>query len=164
MAGDPKSGEALEALYLRYRNLMYSIAYKLLGNSQDAEDAVQQAFVSIVENFPRISQLDVKQIRSYFVIVVERKAIDLLRRRGREIILDEEALPPAAPAEALGLEEAIAHLPPEERHALLLRYYCGFSTREITQQLGLSPAGVSRRIARAKELLREELEKEGITP
>ena len=43
-------GHRFERIYERYRNLMYHVAYRILRNPQDAEDAVHQAFVSIIQN------------------------------------------------------------------------------------------------------------------
>lgn len=71
------------ALYETYRGLMFYTANNILHNSQDAEDAVHQAFISLAENFSKIKTIECPQTRAFVVIIVERKAIDLLRRRNR---------------------------------------------------------------------------------
>ena len=50
MIESPKQKSVFEQVYIQYKSLMYSVAYSILGNSQDAEDAVHHAFVKIAEN------------------------------------------------------------------------------------------------------------------
>ena len=55
MLESPEEKSILEQIYLEYRGLMYHVAYKILHNEQDAEDAVHHAFVKIAENIKKIS-------------------------------------------------------------------------------------------------------------
>ena len=57
-------------LYLKYRDGMQKIAYSILHNNEDAEDAVHTAFLSIANNFEKISSLSSQKIKSYFVIMM----------------------------------------------------------------------------------------------
>ena len=72
-----------EQLYRKYRNLMFYIANKILQNQQDAEDAVHNAFLSVAKNISKISDIECPKTRGFLVIIVERKAIDILRNRKR---------------------------------------------------------------------------------
>lgn len=54
MLETPEEKSLFEQIYLEYRGLMYHVAYEILHNDQDAEDAVHQAFVKIVENIKKI--------------------------------------------------------------------------------------------------------------
>lgn len=152
-----------ETVYLRYRGLMYHVAYKILKNEQDAEDAVHNAFLEIAENIEKISHPECPKTRSYVVTIVESKAIDLYRknqRRKDEAYLDElQGLPVQ---EARGLEGCILRLPARYREVILLKYYHGFSGREIAQQLGISEANAAKLVQRAKQKLQELCEKEGV--
>lgn len=76
---------AFEQLYLTYRSLMYRIAYGILRNQQDAEDAVHQAFLSMIKNFKNFSEIECPKTKAFCVIVVEWKSLDLLRTRKRDI-------------------------------------------------------------------------------
>lgn len=103
-----------EQIYLKYRNLMFYVARKILNNQQDAEDAVHQAFVSIIENLEKISDVDCPKTRSYIVIIVERKAIDLMRKN--EKVVSMESIDAAAGIEISlpdddGISNAFAKLP-----------------------------------------------------
>ena len=68
-----------EQIYLKYRGLMFYVAMKILHNEHNAEDAVHQAFLSILENLDKISNVECPKTQSYIVIIVERKAIDIIR-------------------------------------------------------------------------------------
>ena len=54
---------AFEQLYLTYRSLMYRIAYGILRNQQDAEDAVHQAFLSMIGGFKKIKAIPHRKMR-----------------------------------------------------------------------------------------------------
>ena len=54
MLETPEEKSQFEQIYLEYRGLMYHVAYEILHNDQDAEDAVHQAFVKIVENIKKL--------------------------------------------------------------------------------------------------------------
>lgn len=153
-----------ERVYLKYRDLMFHAANRILHNTHDAEDAVHQAFLSILKHLDKISSVESQKTRAFVVVIVERKAIDMLRARNRmgETVLLEEIT--SAPAlEKLGLEEAIALLPEHYRNILTMKYVIGFTTTELADMMGLTVSGVSKQLFRAKEALKEILRKDGIT-
>ncbi len=82
-----------ESLYLAYRGLMYHVAYHILKNPQDAEDAVHQSFVKLAEHMVTIPDGPCPRTRNLVVTVAERKAIDLYRSR----------LSPTAPVPGRGI-------------------------------------------------------------
>lgn len=68
-----------EQLYIMYKGLMFHVAMKILKNEFDAEDAVHQAFLSLIENLKKISDVKCPKTRAYIVIITERKAIALIK-------------------------------------------------------------------------------------
>jgi len=165
MIDSPDDQEKFESVYLKYRYLMLHIAKQILQKHQDAEDAVHQAFVSIIKNIEKISAVGSPETRSYIVIITERKAIDILRRNQRHpaSALDDEMIGLDIPApEDHPLAAAMAKLPAHYRQALLLRYDNGFSSREIASLLGISESGVRKLLARGKKALQRQLEDEGV--
>ena len=80
-----------EQLYTHYKGLMFRVAYDILQNKQDAEDAVHLSFLSVIENFQKISGIDCPKTKSFLVIIVERKAIDILRKRSKFTELFDDA-------------------------------------------------------------------------
>lgn len=129
----PDDQSKFEKVYLQYRGLMYHVAYKILDNASDAEDAVHNAFLQIAENIDKISDPVCPKTQSYVVTIVENKAIDLYRRNKRRSIVSIDDIP-GIPAETDGtgdLAECILKLPPRYRQVILLKYYHGFSCKEI---------------------------------
>ena len=158
---EPMQKTKFETVYHRYRGLMYYVAYRILNNASDAEDAVHDAFIKIAENMKKISDPVCPKNQSYVVTIVENKAIDLYREKQRRNVLPlaEEYIgaAPAAEIERLAerdtLAAAIASLPPRYHSVLLLRYDCGYSNAEIANILDMTEPNVRKLIQRAKEKL-----------
>lgn len=159
LLSNPEEQSKFTALYTRYHLLMLRAARRLLRDEADAEDAVHQAFLSVLSNLEKISEIDCPKTRAYLVIIVERKAIDLLRQQKRVTELDEETerglcVPPPGDG---GLADAMASLSAPYREVLLLRYYHGYSVREIAALLHDRESAVQKRLQRAKNALRDKL-------
>lgn len=163
MIETPDDKAKFERIYNRYRNLMYHVAYKVLSNHYDAEDAVHQAFVAIIRHLEKIGDIDCPETRSFIVLITERKAIDLIRTSHSEkvIPLNENLIGIEIPAPGdHGLGDALAKLPAHYREVLLLRFDNGYSTKELAQMLGMTESGVRKLIGRAKNALGRMLEEE----
>lgn len=153
-----------EQLYHRYRKLMFYVARQILPCDSDAEDAVHEAFLAVIRHFQKISDVSSPKTRAFLVLIVERKAIDLLRSNARKnaLPLNEESLGVVIPPPGDGgLADAMAQLKDRQRELLLLRYYVGYSTREAGQLLGMTHAAAQKELTRAKHTLQTILEKEG---
>lgn len=152
-----------ERLYSLYRDQMYHAAYRILRNDHDAEDAVHQAFLSLIKNFKKISSVRCPETRSYIVITVERKALDIIRTNRKyaaEYAEELNGLEMPMPGD-FGLADAMARLPARYREALLLRFDCGFSTKEMAEILDMKQDSVQKLIWRAREALAKQLERDG---
>ena len=147
-----------EEIYQAYRGLMYHVAYKYLHHKQDAEDAVHHAFVKSAENIKNIESVSPKTKR-LVVLIVENRSIDLLRSKGRhpeetfDSLLENESLQQLE-AENL-LTSCILKLPVLQRQVILLKYYHGYSLREIAKLLGISMAWAQKIDQRAKKRLKD---------
>lgn len=152
-----------EQLYLRYRWLMYSVAKNILKNEYDAEDAVHQAFLSIVENLHKINTIDCPETKAYIVIITERKAIDILRANKRISFFDDElsGIEITLPIDG-GISDAIAKLPAKYREVILLRYAYGYTTKEIGKMFSRSQEAIRKLLCRAKSALQKQLDKDGV--
>ncbi len=165
MIESPASRDLFETIYQKYRFLMLHVAKRILENQQDAEDAVHEAFIAIIRHLEKFSDTACPKTQSLIVIIVERKAIVILRKRSREdhLPINEDILGIEIPTPGdHGLADAMARLPASYRQALLLRYDNGLTAKEIGQLLGITESGVRKLLSRAKCALRSELEKEGI--
>lgn len=152
-----------EKIYLKYGEMMYNIAFTLLQHEQDAQDAVQQAFVSIAENIADIDGLE-RKTKGYVSVIVENKAIDLLRKREQQPLpLNEE--------DSIGIEieyegdnflaSCINTLPALQRQVVWLKCAYGYSLQEIADKLKMTYGSVCKIYQRAKAKLKELCTKEG---
>lgn len=151
-------------IYNQYKYLMFSVANRILKNEYDAEDAVHQAFVSIIDNLNGIGAVDCPKTRSYIVIITENKAIDIIRSRkhlaGEELNDAIHGIEIPLPGDS-GLADAMAKLPARYREVLMLRFDNGYNTKELAKMLGMTQGSVQKLIWRAKDALKKQLEKDG---
>ena len=163
MIDSPQDKDKFAQIYAEYRDMMLRIARRFFSNEADAEDAVHQAFLKIIDRMDKIVQIDCHKTRSYIAIVTEHTSIDLLRAQKKH-----EALPLDRFAETLAedapIEEALSHLidglKPIYREVLYLRYKDEMDEKSIAELLGLSYGNVRKIIERAKKALQEKLEGE----
>lgn len=154
-----------EKVYLTYKGLMYHVAYKILNNEHDAEDAVHSAFIKIAENIGKIGAPVCPKTQNYVVTIAENKAIDLYRankRKNNVMYLDEISGIEVEETRVHGLAACMAKLPSRYRQIILLKYYHGFSYKEIAKQLKLTEANAIKLDQRAKNKLFQLCKEEGI--
>ncbi len=171
---------AFERLVGRLQGRVYAVAYRILGQAQDAEDVVQQTFLSIIEHIDAFR--GESAVASWVLRIATNFALKVLRkRRGLPTVsLDDgdESFasvphpefiaawrePPDVLAERAEMRElldkAIAELDDKHRVVFVLRDIEGLSTEETAEALGLSVANVKVRLLRARMQLRERLTRE----
>ena len=146
-----KDPNRLETLLLRYENTLYRAALAALGNTQDAEDAVQDTFLRFLERAPEFQSPDHE--KAWLLRVTINGCRSRLRRAWRHPTLPLlEEIPAAGPEEQEVLEE-IFSLPAKERIAVHLFYYEGYQTREIAAMTGEPEGTVRSRLSRARKAL-----------
>lgn len=157
MIDSPEDRSKFERLYYRCRSLMYHVAYQVLNNSQDAEDAVQSAFLKIAENMDKVDDPDSMKSTGFAVTITRNAAIDLYRKRSKEntVELTEEWVSGGEYSGMSALAGCMLKLPERQRTVLLLKYYYGYDNEEIAALLDLSAVNVARTVQRAKVKLRE---------
>ena len=153
---------AFEQTYLAYRGLMFRLARQILGDDALAEDAVSDALVKLLGHYDCVREPVGPQTRRYVAVLTEHAALDLLRRRRREKLVPLDALqgqgrPVPDPDLRLSVQEALDALPNEQRTAVLLRFTCGLTAKQVAEHLGCSTAKAEKLISRGKEKLRRQL-------
>jgi RNA polymerase sigma-70 factor (ECF subfamily) len=167
--------EAFRSLVERYSRYVFSVAYRLTGSVEDAEDVVQNAFLKAHRQLSRFEAR--ADFKTWLHRITVNCAIDLIRsRRHREIGHDpadlEAGTTPASPSEAVPgpdrlmlsaeirdrLREGLTQLTPSERAAFTLRHVEGLSIREVASAMGLKTEAAKNSIFRAVRKMRVALE------
>lgn len=165
---------AFELLYDRHRGPAYSLARRITGTDGNADDVVQETFISV---WRAIERYDPRRasVRTWLMRIVHRRAIDQLRsstvhskRRadGEGLIEDLTAKEPAPETLALASEQsglvrdALGELPEDQRKAIELAYFSGFSQTEIAEITGLPLGTVKGRMRLGLEKMRASLEQQ----
>ncbi len=161
----PEERSKFEQIYYNYRNLMYHIAYRVLKNNQDAEDAVQGTLMKIAENMGKVMEMNEFKLMGYIVTISKNTAIDAYRKRATQQALefqDEWYVNDEPIYLSDELTRCIEKLPERKKTILLLKYYYGYNNDEIAKLLDITPANVAKIVYRAKVKLREYYEKEDV--
>ena len=111
-------------IYRDHAEFMIRVARRILQNTLDAEDMVQDAFLYVADHLEKINQFDRQITRSYLAIITEHKAIDLLRSMHPGVSLDEQQLEHSLMAdtkweEGEDLAKALLELAPEYREPII---------------------------------------------
>jgi RNA polymerase sigma-70 factor (ECF subfamily) len=162
LAGD---AEAFAPIVRRYLRPAHSIASRLLGNLQDAEDLVQEAFLTALANLRSFDRT--RPFGPWFYRIVWTRGLNLRKSVARRTAepLEAERHPgsadPSAEAERAELAEtvrtALAELPERQRLVVQLFDLDGFSGAEIGAMLGLNPGTVRWYLHQGRRALRERL-------
>src|SRR5919204_6538327 len=157
---------ALAELYSRLGRLAYGLAYRILRDDALAQDAVQEAFLAVWRSAGRFAAERSKP-STWVLTLVHRRAVDLVRReeRRRAEPLDAEREPTDAAvdddAEHLArrqvVRDALRKLPPEQREALELAYYGGYTQSDLAERLGQPLGTIKSRMFAGLSRLRDLL-------
>lgn len=163
---------ALALLYDRYSRPAYSLARRICVDELLAEDVVQEVFLAVWRD-PAKYVADRGAFSSWLLTMVHHKAVDAVRREGvhrrRQVALDEETTDrlvpdtPGADVDAIGavvardVRTALGELPTEQRTAMMLAYYGGYTQREVAAIVGVPLGTVKSRMFAAAARLRGAL-------
>ncbi len=146
----------------------HALATQILGNADDAADAVHDAFATVLA---RPAAFDDKKgaLKPWFLRVVRNRCIDMIRRRrASDGDVDEVVATTPNPEEALQIDQrsqalrrALASISDDKREVVVLRDYLDLSYAEVAKVLGVAPGTVMSRIHRARLALKEALDSDG---
>jgi RNA polymerase sigma-70 factor, ECF subfamily len=163
--------EAFAVYYDRHGGAAYSLAYRIVGDRNAAEDVTQEAFISIWRSGARFDRTR-GSVRAWTLGIVRNRAIDALRRSaGRapkltfddEAILEQEPAPESTEEEALRRRESdelrgvLRELPDDQSKVIQLAYFGGFTHAEIARMLGMPLGTVKGRMRLGMEKIRTRM-------
>src|SRR5580658_40071 len=159
------TGTAIAALVEEYAGTLYRVAYSVLRNAADAEDAVQETYLRVLRH--RNSLSEIRDPRVWLVRIVWNVVLDRKRRAKTRPETDDIAdLARMLPASGMTAEErvasaqhhenvlrAVSQLPEKEQRVLILSAFEELSSVEIAQVLGTTESTIRSRLYRARNLL-----------
>lgn len=157
--------DLIKSLYENEQIKMYSIALNILQQPDDAEEAVQEAFLRITDKIGRISQLPCPERVPFCVVIVKNVSKNMRRDRKptvnmedvENILLDMDSDPQQdffANADSEHLAQCIKELSPPERDLILMKWGKDMGYRQIGEIMGISEETAKKRGQRALKQLR----------
>lgn len=159
--------EAFGRLVETYQTPVFNLCYRMLGDAGEAEDAAQESFWRAYQSIRRYDQS--RPFATWLLSIAAHYCIDQLRKRRLSTMpldaLPEEDIPDFAPGpetsysrreEQQRLRQVLGTLGPQDRAAIIMRYWYDFSDEEIGEALSLTVSAVKSRLHRARlELARQ---------
>lgn len=162
--------QAFAELVYAHQDAVYNLCYRMLGNSVEAEDAAQEAFLRAYVNLQRYDTS--RSFKTWVMSIASNHCIDVIRKRRMQILSLDEPLP-SADARALSskedgpelhalrqemseeIQELLDELQPDYRAAVVLRYWYDYSYAEIADALDTTESAIKSRLFRARQTLGE---------
>jgi len=166
LAAEQIEDDALELAVREHARLVYRVAYSLLRNHHDAEDATQETFLRVLRYRRKLA--GIRDSRTWLARIAWRVALER-RRRAPEVLLEEASMASRIPSAAASADQAllgqemsavfeglIAALPAKLRDPLILSALEEMSITDIAEVLGINAAAARSRLFRARQILREK--------
>ena len=160
-------------IYENHKYALFHYAMKIMRNQDMAEDAVHNAFISIIQKKDKYLNLDCRDFRRLAVIIVRHKCFDILRKQKPFANISMEELEIFLESDEKSVEEQVLLSSDYElirkyinsideisKQVLLMKYILNMSYKEIGEKLGMTPKHVDTRIMRAKAKVRKLIEKD----
>jgi len=168
MTTDTARTRRFNGLAEAYSADLYRYAMWICGSDALAKDLVQETFLRAWRALDSLN--DVAAAKSWLITILRREYARTFERKvpkftdlDKVVIADDDELEPDELAERDLLRQGILKLEPKYRDPLLLQAVFGHSCAEISEQLGISKSAVMTQLFRAREKLRAQLQKDGVT-
>lgn len=161
-----RDADALHELYRRHGSAVYALAQYILREAAVAEELTQEIFLAVWNKASQY-ETDHARFRTWLLSITRHRAIDVLRQRRRRVQVDfslddallaEARAPTSEPIDSQReLHLLLRHLPPEQRVAIELCYFEGYTHEEIAARLNIPLGTLKSRILLGLKKLREML-------
>lgn len=153
--------EYFSVMYENHSAAVYGVCLMYLKNKADAEEAVSESFVRLMENMP-VLQNDA-HAKAYLL----RTAVNICKNSlksswRRQVVHDEDVMAYMTSPEEKSIMEEVLALPPKYRVIIYMHYYAGYTSREIADIMGLTQSAVLSRLSRGRQKLKDILTEGGI--
>ncbi len=152
----PIGSADFEKVYEEYFNMIYRICFVYFsGNSHDTEDAVQTVFLKLMTS--QSAPDDAQHLKAWLIVTAQNTCKSMLRRSLRKNLPLDAAVGEQVPFEYGDTLKAVMSLPYEQKTAVLLCYYEGYTAGEAAKLMGCRENTVYSYIHRAKKKLTKQL-------
>lgn len=158
----------LEEVYIKYKKLMYYIAFDILKDAHESEDAVQNSIIKLVSYIDRIDDINSNKTKHLIVTIVKNISIDIYRKKKRSFAVDIDEFNNLIESEDIPLDDLViklgeahelskklAELKNEYADILTLKYYHEFNNNEIANVLNITNGNVRIKLHRARKALKK---------
>lgn len=147
-------------MYEKHAKAVYGVCLLYLKNKDDAEEAVGEAFIRLMENKPEFE--NDKHAKAYLIKVSVNICRNLLKSGWRKnVVHDEDVLMYMTTSDEESIMEEILSLPPKYRITLYMHYYQGYTAQEIADIMNISLSAVLSRLSRGRRKLKDILTEGG---
>lgn len=164
----PRTKKEIEMIYEMYEGLIKRVTTPILGDAALAEDCLHEVILRLASVLDRVGELGSKRAKTFIIVVARHLALDMLKKKIREICVDEEDESNEAIFDPEGtydkyfidengfseeMREYLGRLSEQDRHALILRYTFDLPYESIARTLGIKKNAVEQRVCRARKKL-----------
>lgn len=160
----PYNHKSFEILFERYKDLVYTLCYRLAGSHSEAEDLVQEVFTKVFQNLKYFEERS--KFSSWLYRISHNHCLDHIQSRKREYARLAEISVENKRQSQIGdrtefsetLQEALNRMSADDRGILIMKYVIGLDLKEISAALEITTAAVKMRLMRARIQFREAYE------
>ena len=154
-----RPAENIESLMDTYGNMLFRLCLITLGNTNDAEDVIQETMIKYLQKSPIFKNAEHE--KAWLITVATNKCKDILRFRKRHPIADVEELYNLSEDKPnYGILDVLMTLPDKYRIVLTLYYVEEYSINDIAKMIGRTSSAVKMRLQKGRKLLAEAYQKE----
>ena len=154
-----RSAEEVETMVHTYCDMLFRVAIVMLGNRDDAEDAIQETVLKYIQKAPLFESADHE--KAWLIRVITNQCRDMQRfRLKHSTVCIEDLQMCISHPESCGIVEALMRLPEKFKTVMLLHYIEDYSIKEIAAMIKKSPSAVKMRLQKGRKLLEAKYRKE----
>ncbi|MBK5721722.1 RNA polymerase sigma factor [Dysgonomonas sp. Marseille-P4677] len=155
--------ETFKKVFLPYHQKLYRIAYRIVQDSANAEDIVQETFIKLWNKRHEMYTID--NTEAFAIIILRNTSLDFLRKTKNDCHTDYDANIPETESlskrielqdEAEQIKILINNLPDQQRQVMMMKHWDDYSDEEIEQATGISPGNIRVILSRARKTIREQ--------
>lgn len=156
-----------EAIYYKYKGMLFYTALNIVKNDNDAEDILQEAFIKTAKNIKLINDIESRETASFLIVITKNTAYDHIRKTIKitelplsenEIGINEDRLNHlVCDTEYKELISVITSIPSPYNEVLYLHYAKDYSIKKTAKLLNRKESTVKMQLVRGKKILSEKL-------